>query len=248
MQINFSHFLYSAHDWQMLVFWLRKLNGPYGPERWNNARPKTRTARGARSRGGDRRDQYVNKDKTPLVRCFDLKGVNMKAKILAVLLAFVLAPVIMVAEDTLSQSIAGQACVVEVYHTDFAFPPEGGKIIKVGSRMYFVRDYLSGCENAGTGAVVIKGGPSLPPTQVTPTPANFVSADPCLIEVFHTNFMFPPEGGKIVQVGSRMYFVRDYLPGCQNAVPTGRVLAGGFSTPTTTAVPVPPPSTRPCDP
>lgn len=162
----------------------------------------------------------------------------MKGKIFAVLLAFILAPAMMLAEDTFSQRIAGEACMVEVFHTDFAFPPEGGKIVKIGSRMYFVRDYLPGCQNAGTGTIIKSSSGQT----VIPPPATFVAADPCMVPIYHTDFAFPPEGGQIVQIGDQLYFVKNYLPGCQNAGlgyppvrssqpmpngPTGGVPAGG---------------------
>lgn len=41
----------------------------------------------------------------------------------------------------------------------------------------------------------------------------------CLVKVYHTNFNFPAEGGQIVQIGSEMFFWKNYLPHCANAVP-----------------------------
>jgi hypothetical protein len=42
-------------------------------------------------------------------------------------------------------------------------------------------------------------------------------AEPCLVPVFHTEFKFPEGGGKIISIGDDMYFVRTYLPQCQNS-------------------------------
>jgi hypothetical protein len=59
-------------------------------------------------------------------------------------------------------------CRVRVFHTDFAFPPEGGKIVKVGDELYFIKTYLPGCGNVG-GTPVPSPSPSPTPTP-TPTP------------------------------------------------------------------------------
>lgn len=52
--------------------------------------------------------------------------------------------------------LVGDSCLVPVYHTNFAFPPEGGKIVRIGNQMFFVKDYLPGCENAGAGGIIIR--------------------------------------------------------------------------------------------
>lgn len=57
------------------------------------------------------------------------------------------------------------------------------------------------------------------------------SADPlqkysqCLVPVLHTEFRFPPEGGVIIRTESNaMYFVKTYLPGCQEATEIGKII------------------------
>src|SRR5690348_14786477 len=54
-----------------------------------------------------------------------------------------------------------------------------------------------------------------------------VVAEPCLIQIFTTNFALPPEGGQIVQVGDRLYFDRTYLPGCAGAGANPEATVGG---------------------
>ncbi|MBX4205248.1 MAG: hypothetical protein KW788_03655 [Candidatus Doudnabacteria bacterium] len=51
--------------------------------------------------------------------------------------------------------LAGEPCRVPIYHTEFAFPPEGGQIIRIGDQMYFVKTYLPGCENAAAGGAPV---------------------------------------------------------------------------------------------
>ncbi len=77
-----------------------------------------------------------------------------KFAVLMVASAFAVTPVFTNATD-LGSSIIGNNCLVPVYHTDFAFPPEGGKIIRTGDQMYFVQDYRPECAGAGTNAQVI---------------------------------------------------------------------------------------------
>jgi hypothetical protein len=52
----------------------------------------------------------------------------------------------------IGNALAGEACRVPIYHTDFAFPPEGGQIIREGDQLYFVRNYLPGCGGSGVSA------------------------------------------------------------------------------------------------
>lgn len=52
-----------------------------------------------------------------------------------------------------------------------------------------------------------------------------IVGDLCLVPVFHTEFMFPPEGGQIIKTSDgSMYFVRTYAPGCANAGSIGTVI------------------------
>jgi hypothetical protein len=82
------------------------------------------------------------------------KGKTMAKKVLAVVFGFVLAPAFISAADggltgSFGSQVAGEPCAVRVYHTNFVFPNEGGKIIQVGPELYFVRTYIPGCANAG---------------------------------------------------------------------------------------------------
>ena len=81
----------------------------------------------------------------------------------------------------------------------------------------------------------------------------FTIADTCMVPVYNTTFMFPDEGGKIVQAPSgQMYFVKDYLPECAGAG-AGYKLISATSTevtpvPTTPApTPTEPTPTHHCD-
>ena len=121
----------------------------------------------------------------------------------------------------------GDECLSPVYHTDFAFPPEGGKVVRIGDDLFFVSTYIRGCENAGSNGVVVKSGPGQPIVQNNTGGGKVIellAGDNCLVEVYHTDFAFPPEGGKIVKIGNRMYFVRTYVAGCENAGSNGTVI------------------------
>jgi hypothetical protein len=107
-----------------------------------------------------------------------------------------------------------------VYHANFAFPPEGGAIIQTDDGdLYFIPTYMSGCEDADEYGRVIRHAND-PPTQVIPPTGaggsvlNFLIGDPCLVPIYHTNFIFPPEGGRIETIDGQLYFVQDYLEGC----------------------------------
>ncbi|HEX5429839.1 MAG TPA: hypothetical protein VFX17_02035 [Patescibacteria group bacterium] len=70
-----------------------------------------------------------------------------------------------------------------------------------------------------------------------------ILGEPCLVRVFNTDFAFPQEGGEIVQTAnSNMYFVRTYLPGCENAGSAGTVIVGPGP-----MAPAPEPTPIPCD-
>jgi hypothetical protein len=125
---------------------------------------------------------------------------------------------------------AGNPCMVPVYHTNFVFPSEGGAVIRVANGdLYFVPTYVSGCTAALSKGQVIRSSDQ-PPSQIPPPTQNpppsedssspgqsvveFFVGDPCRVPVYHTNFVFPPEGGEIVREGNQLYFVKTYLPGC----------------------------------
>ena len=59
--------------------------------------------------------------------------------------------------------------------------------------------------------------------------------DPCLIQIYHTNFVRPAEGGVVVRTADGLFFARTYLPGCANsadgyAVETDGIIAGETTT------------------
>lgn len=158
----------------------------------------------------------------------------MAKKVWAIVLGFVLAPAFIVAENGIvGQQLVDLPCLIRIYHTNFKFPPQGGRIVTIGNEMYFWRDYLSGC--GGADAIPPTTQPVQVGARVTVNSSaqtnpvlnkNFV-ADSCYVRVYHTNFKFPPQGGKIIQIGSEMYFVKDYLPGCENAASAGFVKVAG---------------------
>ncbi|MBX4187324.1 MAG: hypothetical protein KW802_03680 [Candidatus Doudnabacteria bacterium] len=78
-----------------------------------------------------------------------------KLAILTMALAFVLAPTTIGAD--FGDIVVGNTCLVPIIHTNFMFPPEGGKIVKIGDQMYFVQSYRPECANAGANGVLIKG-------------------------------------------------------------------------------------------
>ncbi len=113
----------------------------------------------------------------------------------------------------------GNPCYVRVYHTDFAFPPEGGAIIQVGDELYFVPEYLPNCSSAASAGTVIRRGDTLPPAN-TPaqtgvgTIVNLLIGNPCLVPIYHTNFAL--NGGKIITIDGKPWYVKSYLPECAN--------------------------------
>ncbi|HTL39200.1 MAG TPA: DUF4430 domain-containing protein, partial [Methylomirabilota bacterium] len=121
-------------------------------------------------------------------------------------------------------------CLVPVYNTNFVFPPEGGKIVKINNQLYFVKTYISGCSNAGANGTFVTSrstsllNSSAINTVTSSTQSNSIVGDPCLVPVFNTNFAFPPEGGKIVEINGQMYFVKTYESGCQNAGNSGTTI------------------------
>src|SRR5688572_454504 len=56
--------------------------------------------------------------------------------------------------------------------------------------------------------------------------ADTLIGDSCLVPIIHTNFNFPQEGGKIVQMGEQMYFVQNYRPECANTGSQGTLIRG----------------------
>jgi hypothetical protein len=92
-----------------------------------------------------------------------------KLAFLAVVMGFALAPTFLRAADTL----IGNTCLIPIIHTNFRFPPEGGKIIQIGDQMYFVQSYRPECGNAGSEGTLIKGSPqgTVGGTSTTTTPS-----------------------------------------------------------------------------
>ena len=86
----------------------------------------------------------------------------MESKVLVVALAFLAVPTLIGASTSSTtnntiNSLVGTPCLVQVFHTDFMFPPEGGEVVRFpNGQMFFVQNYVSGCENAGAGGTVIK--------------------------------------------------------------------------------------------
>ena len=142
----------------------------------------------------------------------------MKSKVFIAALAILAVPMFSNAVST-TESVVGNTCLVPIFHTNFPMPPEGGQIIKTGNQMYFVQTYLSGCENAGNIGTVIKTSSGTVPgtTPISNSIINSVVGNTCLVPIFHTNFPMPPEGGVIIKEGNQMYFVQNYLAGCENA-------------------------------
>ncbi|HYC79623.1 MAG TPA: hypothetical protein VEC17_01195 [Candidatus Binatia bacterium] len=79
----------------------------------------------------------------------------MAKKIFAVVLGFILAPAFIHADfpglsGAFGTQLVGDPCAVRIYHTNFNFPPEGGRIIMVGQELYFIRTYRLECANTGS--------------------------------------------------------------------------------------------------
>lgn len=157
-----------------------------------------------------------------------MNKLHSKLKVLVAVLAMSVVPTFSGAD---LGAIVGNNCLVPIYHTNFPFPPEGGQIIKVGNSMYFVQNYRAECANAGSGGQVIKTASSTSTVSVVnPTPTNTgtnlssIVGDNCLVPIYHTDFMFPPEGGQIVKIGDSMYFHQNYRPECANSVTNASVI------------------------
>ncbi len=90
----------------------------------------------------------------------------MAKKLFAVVLGFAFAPAFIAADhDTglmgaFGNQLVGEPCAVRVYHVNFRFPPEGGKIVQYGNELFFIRDYMAGCENAGSNAKLLVSSPN----------------------------------------------------------------------------------------
>jgi hypothetical protein len=153
----------------------------------------------------------------------------MAKKILAIVLGFVLAPAFITAQNSAGTSLVGSTCLVRVYHTNFRFPPEGGRIVQIGDEMFFWKTYLPECLNmlpANTPVMVTSSmGVPRDPNNLNGAFGSQFAGEPCAVRVYHTNFKFPSQGGRIVQVGNEMFFIRTYKPGCENAGAGGTVLA-----------------------
>jgi hypothetical protein len=143
-------------------------------------------------------------------------------------LAFALTPAFINAQTANAPAAVNPHCLVRVYHTNFNFPPEGGRIVQIGSEMFFWKNYLPQCANAASGmSQVVSSTP--PQTQVV---SNTLSGSygtqlvdsPCAVRVYHTNFNFPAEGGQIVRFGNEMFFIRSYRPECAGAGQGGTIV------------------------
>lgn len=152
----------------------------------------------------------------------------MAKKIFAVVLGFVLAPAFITAQNSAGTSLVGSTCLVRVYHTNFRFPPEGGRIVQIGDDMFFWKTYLPECLGmlpANT-PVMLTSHTGVPrdPYNLNGTTGNSLVGSSCAVRVYHTNFKMPAQGGKIVQIEDDMYLIKTYQPGCENAGAGGIVL------------------------
>jgi hypothetical protein len=152
----------------------------------------------------------------------------MAKKILAIVFGFMLAPAFITAQNTAGTSIVGSTCLVRVYHTNFRFPPEGGRIVQIGNEMFFWKTYLPECLNMlpSNTPVLVTSATGVPrdPYNLGGVEGNQLVGNPCAVRVYHTNFKFPEGGGKIIKVGNEMYFIRTYQAGCENAGSGAQVL------------------------
>ncbi len=151
----------------------------------------------------------------------------MAKKLFAVALGFLVAPMFTMA-DYGSTSVVGDDCLIRVYHINFQFPPQGGKIVQSGNELFFWKDYEPRCADSLNNlfyspSVVKSSNGTTTVTQVGQLPRQVVG-EPCMIRVYNTNFNFPPEGGQIVRIGNEMFFVRTYKPECAGAGANGRVV------------------------
>ena len=83
-----------------------------------------------------------------------------KLAVLVTVLAFASVPMMTggsTAVNTSVESVVGSTCLVPIFHTNFSFPPEGGKIVRIGNGLYFVQDYRPECADAGANGQLIKG-------------------------------------------------------------------------------------------
>ena len=143
-------------------------------------------------------------------------------------------------------------CLVPIFHTNFALPTEGGKIIKIDNQLYFARTYLPGCESSGNGGTTPNPSPPTSGSAGVGAPTASVGANlvgTCLVPIFHTNFLLPSEGGRIIKIDSQFYFARTYLPGCEHSANTGTVVAtpAPSSAPNPSPAPTPTPLPAPID-
>jgi len=83
---------------------------------------------------------------------------------------------------------------------------------------------------SGMSSSMSNGTPNTTPVSPTQTfafdPSNMRGSNgqQCLVQVFNSSFTFPPEGGQITQIGNSMFFVFNFVPGCENAGSLGNVI------------------------
>jgi hypothetical protein len=58
----------------------------------------------------------------------------------------------------------------------------------------------------------------------------------CLVPIFHTDIMFPPEGGAIIKIGNQMYFVQNYRQECVSIPSNAQIIKTSSGTVTGTDV------------
>ena len=130
-------------------------------------------------------------------------------------------------------------CIVPIYHTNF--PLNGGSVITVDGQLYYVKNYLAQCAQAGSGYEAASPTPT--PVVGTTSSTSLIETD-CIVPIYHTNF--PLNGGSVITVDGQLYYVKSYLPQCQDITAANAVTAAAprTSPPANPApTPTPPPVT-----
>src|SRR3989344_4025717 len=139
-----------------------------------------------------------------------------KGLIIPISLALLMVPAFIWAQNA---SQFADPCLVRIYHTNFMLPQEGGAVVSGPEGLFFARTYLPGCEHSADGLQVVARG-SIAGSSIV----NFFLGNSCLVPVYHTDFLFPPEGGVIIRSADQLYFVPTYLPECAQAATAGTVV------------------------
>ncbi|OGE89053.1 MAG: hypothetical protein A3J07_00255 [Candidatus Doudnabacteria bacterium RIFCSPLOWO2_02_FULL_49_13] len=157
-----------------------------------------------------------------------------KGLIIPISLALLMVPAFIWAQNA---SQFADPCLVRIYHTNFMLPQEGGAVVSGPEGLFFARTYLPGCEHSADGLQVVARGsiagtstnngfvaPVTGVSNAGSSIVNFFLGNSCLVPVYHTDFLFPPEGGVIIRSADQLYFVPTYLPECAQAATAGTVV------------------------